>query len=580
MPFFRLLFLCCLLIVISCSKAPVQQPMLSQDAHVDLAKTLYVEALKLEWAGYDSLATLYIIEAAKLDTSSSYLPSRVLSKITKSPDSIQSLFWANETWKRSVGSNAQAAYYLGQWHRRNNRLDSAIFYLDSGWRLSNRTPITILQELALCYKITDRIDKAMDVWEQIAILTNYPNPVIERYLQLAQGEELEKKALKFLANAWTITGDPQIGRNYAQWLSTQDQDSLALITLAELIHIDTANQKSYQGARAMLFERMKSYDSAYVAQVAYYDNHDLDAPSNLARLALRANRPKEAIAWLNKIPADSQSIQSYALYSAAYTDMDSFDMAIFYMEKVQKLAPENDRVKSELWDLKSQSPKHQKTLALDFENHLKKNPTDTKVHYAKAQLHVRMGNSAKRSGKPYEEHFNKAIAEYTALSMLDPDKSMLFLDYADALINVNRIHDAKAQLERAYKLDTNNAYTQNAYGFFLVDREFDIEKGGRLIQLAMQAYPLSTATQDSYAWYLFKIGKTQDALELLKKTIQFLNPDAPENWEYQYHIAEIYLKLNNSTLAQTHAKNALRLHPYRPEVLELIKRIKSISKSY
>ncbi len=63
----------------------------------------------------------------------------------------------------------------------------------------------------------------------------------------------------------------------------------------------------------------------------------------------------------------------------------------------------------------------------------------------------------------------------------------------------------------------------NYYGYLLIDHNLDIEKGIKLVKMALQKEPESPFYLDSLAWGYYKLGKCVKALEVMEKFIKETN---------------------------------------------------------
>lgn len=533
---------------------------------VSLAKDLYLEGLKLEWQERDSLAFLYFEQAAKLDTSSPYLASLVFQRSVERKDPRASLAWAFESHKRSGQSDASAAYYLGSAYKRNNQCDSAISYLEISKSHASRPNLNALQDLSNCYQILERYDSALTNLALLASYANYPQSVINRYTQIAEYSKQSKRILPFFKQAWDDTQEPELGLQYVQWLSQFNQDRDALDVLSQLIQIQPKEANRYHSLRALLFDRVQAYDSAYAETKLRTDSRSADELFDLAKLSLRLNRPKECLVWLKQIAQDSLKLQKFALGAAAYNLLDQKDSAIILLEKAYALAPTQQSLLWELWELKSQQPKFQQKLLLELEQVLKQNPQDLKAHWTKAKTLQEIAQQSPKS----TEWLEKASTEYSYLSLLDAQNPKVFLEYADLLVQLNLIKQAQFNLDRAYKLDSNSAATLNALGYFLVDQNIDVQAGKALIEKALKFAPNTPAILDSYAWALFHQGKAQEALDLLLPIAQDMRQKPQGNWEYFYHLALIFQALQQKDDALKWAELAAQSNPKSKKIQELL----------
>jgi len=75
---------------------------------------------------------------------------------------------------------------------------------------------------------------------------------------------------------------------------------------------------------------------------------------------------------------------------------------------------------------------------------------------------------------------------------------------------------ADASYQEAIEKDPENLYWISEYAWFLVDNDFNIEKGLKLADQILEQFPEHWPTLDTKGWGLYKQGKLEAALTLLK----------------------------------------------------------------
>lgn len=91
-----------------------------------------------------------------------------------------------------------------------------------------------------------------------------------------------------------------------------------------------------------------------------------------------------------------------------------------------------------------------------------------------------------------------------------------------------------ANFELALSSGINNASFQNYYGYLLIDYDIDIQKGLSLVKQALKSAPNNIAYLDSLAWGYYKLGKCEDAKDIMARVIQVSGLEDKEikmHWE-------------------------------------------------
>ena len=113
----------------------------------------------------------------------------------------------------------------------------------------------------------------------------------------------------------------------------------------------------------------------------------------------------------------------------------------------------------------------------------------------------------------------------------DKDTIDLLYDRAIAAEKVGRLDVLEKDLRRLIKLrpDDGNAY--NALGYTLADHNQRLPEALTLIEKANQLNPGDPHIQDSLGWVYFRLGRTQDALDVFR-TLWRKSPDTEVGTHY------------------------------------------------
>jgi len=135
----------------------------------------------------------------------------------------------------------------------------------------------------------------------------------------------------------------------------------------------------------------------------------------------------------------------------------------------------------------------------------------------------------------------------------------------------NMLHDLsamEADFKAILQLDPDNAMTLNAYGYTLVDQTRRYEEGLQYIVKANDLKPEDPAIIDSLGWAMLKLGKTDQAVALLRKAYG-LYPDP----EIAAHFIEALIANGESEQATDLMRESLASHPDDADLLETLDRL-------
>ncbi len=171
---------------------------------------------------------------------------------------------------------------------------------------------------------------------------------------------------------------------------------------------------------------------------------------------------------------------------------------------------------------------------------------------------------------------------FIALSLFDEGKTSdailhfhqtLALDslFIDAVVQLGISYDMVAlhdssdfYYEMALNHQPDNALVSNNYAYSLALRGKNLEKALILSRVAVTQQADNPAYLDTYGWILYKMGKYEDALVYIKKSLASGEVSA----EVLEHLGDIYRELNMIGKAREAWQNALASEPERRTILK------------
>lgn len=151
----------------------------------------------------------------------------------------------------------------------------------------------------------------------------------------------------------------------------------------------------------------------------------------------------------------------------------------------------------------------------------------------------------------YEQFNNSEVGFYYALSLVDlqdykgaqkvfekvlsrsKGTETILFNYALVLEHLKEYKKMSKVLEDILVLSPKNAQVLNFLGYYLVDKDKDLARGGELIKKAVALHPDDYAFIDSLAWYYYKSGRYEEADNLLTSIL----PQAQSDAEVLLHAA-------------------------------------------
>jgi len=146
--------------------------------------------------------------------------------------------------------------------------------------------------------------------------------------------------------------------------------------------------------------------------------------------------------------------------------------------------------------------------------------------------------------------------------------------FIDAVIQLGVSYDKIGQhdssdfyYEWALNNQPDNVMVNNNYAYSLSVRNVNLEKALVLSRVAITQQPENSAYLDTYGWILYKMGKYEDALVYIKKSLATGEVSA----EVLEHLGDIYRELKMLGKARDAWQNALANEPGRETILKRLK---------
>jgi len=139
-----------------------------------------------------------------------------------------------------------------------------------------------------------------------------------------------------------------------------------------------------------------------------------------------------------------------------------------------------------------------------------------------------------------EKHYKKAIklSETFYLEDNDPrwlaEKAILTFEAASDKDDPKMLKKVSSLFDQAIANGIDDSIYLNYYGYTLIDKEIDIDKGLKLIEKALQQQPENSYYLDSLAWGYYKKGECLKAYNIMERVVTkegTKEPEIKEHWE-------------------------------------------------
>lgn len=99
------------------------------------------------------------------------------------------------------------------------------------------------------------------------------------------------------------------------------------------------------------------------------------------------------------------------------------------------------------------------------------------------------------------------------------EKAVLLFEKAEDKNDKKMIKEVISYFEEAIDLGVDDSIYLNYYGYTLIDKEIDVEKGIKIIEDALKQQPHNTYYLDSLAWGYYKQKACKKAYEIMKRVV-------------------------------------------------------------
>jgi len=114
------------------------------------------------------------------------------------------------------------------------------------------------------------------------------------------------------------------------------------------------------------------------------------------------------------------------------------------------------------------------------------------------------------------------------------EKGVLLFEKSEDKNDKKMIKEVISYFEKAIDLGVDDSIYLNYYGYTLIDKEVDVQKGIKVIEDALKQQPDNTYYLDSLAWGYYKEHKCKKAYEMMKRVVDEEGLDEEEiieHWE-------------------------------------------------
>lgn len=294
----------------------------------------------------------------------------------------------------------------------------------------------------------------------------------------------------------------------------------------------------------------------------------------LAELYSRTDQKDRAIPLFKElIKREPLRFEFYNDLGSLYEESGKPEEAISYYQQSIKLNPDQPDTYLSLCELQ-RTLKHTDDANKTLEAWKKKFPIDWRVPYFRALMETQ------------NKDFAKAVVNYADAETLAhegpqdiPLRAQFYFGYGAACERAGEILKAAPLFRKAISLDPKFSNAYNYLGYMWADKGTNLTEALELIQKAVSLEPDNSAYLDSLGWVFLKLGRTDEALPALRRSIELLEKDDKRDAEDKLedavvydHLAEVLLKMGKREDAILIWKRATQIDPANKEITEKLQK--------
>ncbi len=358
-----------------------------------------------------------------------------------------------------------------------------------------------------------------------------------------------------------------------------------------------------------LYEEKEDFKKAIKEYVSYVENADSTnvhpVLSRLVQVMFSMELNAEVMPYAERLVSiDDNDLNTKVRLGLLYVDSDQFAKAITVFNEVLSVVPESDKVLYYLAALYQETK--QNGLALEYfskiqdssplfqDSLLQRGEILSLEAKEKFKLGKEISNELIAFIDTYSKKYDEVKVElglikatyFDEISELEKSVDTLkalkghkkFTDghdyyLASVLEKKGNKEEARAIVLGLIKKDPNNAHALNFLGYSYLESNENMDLAYTYISRAVKIRPEDGYIRDSMAWYYFKAGKFNQALNEAMKAYELVNNDVT----ITKHLGMIYEKLNNLDRAKAYYDRALtQVDQFSNERNELLKSIQDI----
>ncbi len=589
-------------------KVQPEQPRLPEN--IDAAHEAFLRAVEADMRGDKSMSFEFWKQASAFDPYNRYLGFRIAEKLMAAGQ--DSLALRQAIWSNAQPGKVTSAQLglLARLYVKEGLVDSCRKYFNAALDSSRYQDTGLLYDYSLFLEAIQDKKELVRIYDILLPHVNFIPSLFQRQLNLLVEQNSDSAIVDLFAKAHETTGDKRMLAQLVELMLYQKRiaevyaiaDTLTgsseydenIVVMVVQQYASTSADTSYSilkkkfyedGVRTPLvanflghYEHMNGMkDSAKVhlemgtKQVGGKSHFLIGAYQSLTSIALSEDRFDDAIRYT--LASDSISGGNeknmvalvYGLahqYDKAHALLDSLIAAWDNWKPLEGVADSASLIKM---------------TAEAERNRVSYRSLYGKILASEAVNLERESSGDSASNKKLYDLRARAQGYFEYVALHEPDNFEILADMAMNLERMEQFDRAYPMMDSLLAMGVLKGYSLasllNYYGYSLIDRNKSPEDVVRGYEMVLKSLEIEVdeAVLDSKAWGLYRMGKFQEALEVM---LLLKDPRFQKDHTYWEHMGAIQEALGMKSEATKSYKKLLEIRPKHPEALRFLKKKK------
>ncbi len=482
---------------------------------------------------------------------------------------------------------------------RSGQLEKAKTILENFYRDSKTPDPNVGLVLAGFYLSNGQKEKARKIYQDVGLKIEGPEACILLAKTYADEKNYSKAESVLINCKKSLKNNPQLLAFRAGLYLIQKQTNNAIKLLEQILKHD----KDYEDAAISLgsiYENRKNTKKAIEIYKEFlkHDPDNYSVLTALVRIYSASEDDNDTLIYLERLSSiDSSNINLKVKLGVLYNKLARYEDAKGTFKEILEVVPDSEKIQyylatiylqnreielalnyfskippsgSLFKDAQIQSANILQSMAINEKGEVDDNASKklksfvenrvTKYPELELEMKVILASFYENS-KNYPEAI-KVLRSLEGRSGFGEDHGY----YLASLLEKNKnIEEAQTILEKIIEKNPNNASALNFLGYTYLEQGVKLEEAYSLFKRAIKIRPEDGYIRDSLGWYYFKIGDYNRALKEVKKAWEKEKTDVT----ITLHLALIFQKLNNFSMAEKYFAEALKNCKQESEKLQV-----------